>query len=903
MHWKHRREAFSMPLFMKARKFLRNLFSTRRVEVDLDQEVHSHLEMLIAENIRAGMPPEEAQRAARIELGGIEQVKEQVREQRLGNWLHSVLSDCRYGLRQLRKSPGATAVMVFTLALAIGATTAIFSVVYGVLLRPLPYIDSSRIMALFEVNSKGGWSHLADPNFDDFRDQNRSLQTIAKYQNSGDVPVSGASQPPRVAAPRVSPDFLKVFGVQPILGRDFSAADSKKGAALVVLASYGYWRQYLASSPDLSQSHLKIRGAVYSVIGVLPDGFQFPPDVSLWLPADVSGENQSRTAHNYLAVGRLRDGVTVEQANRDISAIAQRIHQTSSEQNEYLLKDGIVLPLQDSITRNARPPLLVLLGAVGFLLLVACANVANLLLAQASVRERELAIRSALGAARARLIRQFLTEAFLLSLVGGGLGVVGALFGVAGLVALAPQNLPRLDSVSISIPVLAFAFLLSTAVAAGLGAFTAARAASGDQRTSLAEGGRGQAGSQGRQRVGRVIVAAQISITLILVIGAGLLGRSLRKVLEVNPGFRVDQVVTMDVSLPDVDDPKAKARKAIFFSNLMDRIKQVPGVRKVGATSGLPMDGGLPDGMFLLMSQSEIPKKMDDFGALFQQKERIGNADFCVATDGYFQVLAIPLIRGRIFDERDGANSPHVAVISESLARDRWPNQDPIGHTTEFGNMDGDLRLLTIVGIVGDTHEYGLDAPPRPTVYVNLFQRPRSAITVTMLSDADTRLVTAAARGILQDLNPEIPARFRTFSQVYSASLGSRRFNVILIGFFGITALLLATAGVFGVMAYSVSRRTREIGVRVALGAGSSDVLRMILSQGLRTIFIGVAIGIAGSLALTRTVESLLFGVTATDPLTFGGVTLLLVGAALLACWIPARRAMRVDPMVALRYE
>jgi predicted permease len=294
---------------------------------------------------------------------------------------------------------------------------------------------------------------------------------------------------------------------------------------------------------------------------------------------------------------------------------------------------------------------------------------------------------------------------------------------------------------------------------------------------------------------------------------------------------------------------------------------------------------------------------MEGFGALFQQKERIGNADFCVASNGYFQVLGIPLIRGRIFDERDGANSPHVAVISESLARDRWPNQDPIGHTIEFGNMDGDLRLLTIVGIVGDTHEYGLDAPPRPTVYVNLFQRPRGTITLTMLSDADTRLITSAARGILQDLDPEIPTRFRTFSQVYSASLGSRRFNFILIGFFGITALLLATAGVFGVMAYSVSRRTREIGVRVALGAASGDVLRMVLSQGLRTIFIGVGIGIAGSLALTRTVESLLFGVTPTDPLTFGAVTLLLIGAALLACFIPARRATKVDPMVALRYE
>jgi putative ABC transport system permease protein len=893
-----------MPLFMKARSLLRNLFSSRGVDTDLDQEVHAHLELLTEENIRAGMAREEAQRAARMELGGVEQVKEQVREERLGNWLQSGLSDCRYGLRQLRKSPGATAVMVFTLALGIGATTAIFSVAYGVLLRPLPYTDSGRIMAIFEVNSKGGWSRLADPNFDDFRDQNHSFQEMAKYTDYV-VSVAGASQPTRTRVAYVSPDFFNVFGVQPILGRDFSASDAKKGAGPTLLVSYGYWRQYLGSPQDLSQAHLRVDRAVFSVIGVVPAGFHFPPDVDLWLPADLDGENRSRTSHNYSAVGHLRDGVTVEQANQDISAIARHIHETSSEQSDYLLKDGIVLPLQDSITGKVRPALLILLGAVGFLLLVACANVTNLLLAQASGRERELAIRTALGAPRRRLIRQFLTEAFLLSLVGGGLGVLGAYWGVAGLVGLAPQNLPRLDSVSISIPVLVFALLLSTAVAASLGAFTAARATSGDLRKGLVEGGRGEAGSQGSQRVGHGIVAAQIAITLVLVVGAGLLGRSLMKVLEVNPGFRVDRIVTMDVTLPWVEDPKAKAGQAIFFSNLIDRLKQIPGVRKVGATSGLPMneDGGLPDGMFVLMTQNEIPKTMDGFGALFQLKERLGVADFGVATDGYFQVLGIPLIRGRMFDERDGPDSPHVAVISESLARDRWPNQDPLGHTIEFGNMDGDLRLLTIVGIVGDVHEYGLDAPPRPTVYVNLFQRPRPAMTVTMLSDADTRLVTSAARGMLQDLDPEVPARFRTLSQVYSASLGSRRFNVILVGFFGITALLLATAGVFGVMAYAVSRRTREIGVRVALGAGSGDILRMVLSQGLRTIFAGVAIGIAGSLALTRTVESLLFGVTVTDPLTFGGVTLLLVGAALLACFVPAQRATKVDPLVALRHE
>jgi predicted permease len=815
--------------------------------------------------------------------------------------MNGLTQDIRYAARVLGKSPGASAVMVFTLALAIGATTAIFSVVYGVLLRPLPYSGADRIMAISEVNSNNRPSRLADPNFDDFRDQSQSFQSIAKY-SSYPVSISGASQPTRTRVAPVTPEFLTVFGVQPIAGRDLTGSDNQKGAAPVALVSYGYWRQYLGSVQDLSQSYLKINNAVYSVIGVLPPGFRFPADVDVWVAADIDGENRSRTSHNYSCVGRLKDGLSVSQAREDITTIARRIYQESSEKNDYLLRDGSVIPLQDSITGAVRSPLLILLGAVGFLLLVACANVANLLLAQASVRERELSIRSALGASRGRLVRQFLTEAFLLSLIGGVLGVLAAVSGVAGLVRLAPENLPRLDNVSVSVPVLVFSFLLSTGVAAGLGVFTASRATR-DLKKGLVEGGRGQIGSQSSQRVGRALVSAQIAITLVLVIGAGLLGRSLMKVLDVNPGFRVDKILAMDVSLPWVEDPNAKPAQGVFFSNLIDRLKQIPGVRSVGAASALPMTGGLPDGMFLLMTQNEVPKTFDGFRKLFTQKERFGNADFCVATDGYFQVLGIPLIRGRMFDEHDGPNAPHVAVISESLAQDRWPGQDPIGHTIEFGNMDGDLRLLTIVGIVGDTHEYGLDEPARPTCYVNLFQRPRAVMTVAMLNDTDTRSVSSAARGILQDLNPEIPASFKTFQQVYSASLGSRRFNVILIGFFGITALLLATAGVFGVMAYSVSRRTREFGVRIALGATSGNVLRMVLGQGMRTIGIGVAIGIAGSFALTKAVSSLLFGVTATDPVTFVGVSLLLIAVALVACYIPARRATKVDPMVALRSE
>lgn len=817
--------------------------------------------------------------------------------------MNGFLQDLRYAWRVLLKNRGATIVMVFTLALGIGATTAMFSVVYGVLLRPLPYPDPARLMAVWEVNSRGTFSRLADPNFVDFRDQNRSFQAMAKY-TAYPASVTGGSQPARVVVAWVTPDLLRVLGTKVAMGRDFLPSDNVKGAARTVLVGDAYWREFLGAARDLSRVSVRIANDSYSVVGVLPPGFAFPDDAQLWAPADLDGENPHRTSHNFRCVGRLRDGATPQQARAEISAIARRIHATSSEQGDYLLRDAAVVPLQESITGKARSPLLMLLGAVGFLLLVACANVANLMLAKASVRARELAVRAALGAGRGRLARQFLAEALIVTTAGGACGVAAAWWGVAGLMALAPPNLPRAESVSVNLPVLAFALAVSTLLALALGVFTALRSRTADLRVDLSSGGRGQAGGFGTSRTGRVIVVAQVAVTMVLAAGAGLLGRSLMKVLEVDPGFRVDGIVSVDVTLPFEEDLSARGRQAALFADLTERLSQIPGVKSVGAASTLPLtEGGLPDGGFLLMKPNEVPASLSGLAAWFQRKDRLGQADFCVATAGYFKTLGIGLVRGRLFDGRDGANAPHVALISESLRRAMWPAVDPIGQTIQFGNMDGDLRLLTIVGVVKDVHQYGLDAPPRPTVYVHALQRPRPFMTMAMLTDADTASVTAAARRVLRELAPDVPPRFRTFAQIYAAALGSRRFNLLLLGFFGIAALLLTAAGVFGVMAFTVSRRTSEIGVRVALGAKPGTVLRLILGQGLRSILVGVGIGAAGALAATRALESMLFGVTANDPAAFGGATALLVAAALLAAYIPARRAARVDAVVALRCE
>lgn len=904
-------------------KRLRGTFRRADGDAELSAELESHLRMHAEDGVRAGLTPDEARRRAKLRLGGVEQTKEAVREQRRLPVLETLLQDLRFAARMLRKHAGYTGVEVLTLALGIGATTAIFSVVYGVLLRPLEYRNPEQIVRMWEVDAAGSESNLADPNFVDLRTQNQSLLGMAEY--AGGVESVGSGGESRLArVTNVSEDFFGVMGVQPVMGRGFAAEERKENAPIVALVSYAYWRNTLGAPADLSKVKLRVESQAAPVVGVMPAGFQYPDGTDIWLPREVYGPDLSRTAHNWRVVGRLKDGVQLGAAKAELGGIAARLKQQYGR--EIQMTAVSLVPLRESLTGSVRPALLVLLGASAFLLLIACANVVNLLLGQAAARERELCVRSALGAERGRLVRQFLTETMLLSVLGGVLGVAFAYWGVNALLAIAPKELPRLSEVSIQWPVLAFSLATVLAIAMGMGVFCALRAAPDDPLKGLNEGGQRQAGSAGKQRVGRWIVMAQVATTLVLLIGAGLLGRSLLSVLAVDPGFRPDGVVTMELQMPPA--PKL-ALRAAFFRQLLANLRNIPGVESAGGVNALPLtDGGPANGTYAVVSehqispriQSLIPKQLDGtldvdpkasqdfqqfFEDLFHQPGATGDADYTVADEGFFETLRIPLLQGRLFDDRDAWGETSVAVVSKRLADERWPAGNAIGQTIEFGNMDGDPRLLTVVGVVGDVRARDLESKPRPVIYVNYRQRPRAAYTFTivMRSAKAPETVIAAARQELQKLDPDLPPRFSTLSATYAESLGARRFSFTLVGLFSWTALLLAIGGIYGVTSYAVTQRTREIGVRMALGASRGAVLGMIVAQGARVAAVGVLLGLGGAMALSRWLASQLFGVSTTDPMTFAGLAALLLGIAVTACWIPARRAARVDPMIALRYE
>ncbi len=839
---------------------------------------------------------------ARLGQGGRQAAARAAARGSSADWWGRIAQDLRYAARLLRRNRVSSAIAIVTLALGIGATTAMFSVVHGVLLRPLPYPHPERLVEVAEISAKGHRMELADPNFADVRAQGRSLQGVAEHGAAAEA-VGAGGDAARLTVASVSRDFFDVMGVRPALGRGFAAEDQRRGAAPVALVSDAFWRQSLGSTADLARVRLTVGQQPVAVAGVLPPGFAFPDGAAVWMPRELDDVYPSRTAHNWKVVARLRDGVTLGQARAELSGIARQLQRRYGRDVD--LVDLGVTPLRDALTRDVRGALLILLAAAGSLLLIACANVVNLLLAQLTARDGELALRAALGAGRLRLVGQLFTEALLLSLGGGALGVLVAVWGVAALVASAPPELPRLGGVAVSLPVLAFSLGLSVAVAAALGLLTARRATAGALQEALAEGGRGQSGTPSRQRLARAIVAAELAMTLVLLVGAGLLGRSLQRVLAIDPGFRTERVVVMSLALPDAATSADGRRRVRLLDDLLDAARALPGVRAAGGSSTLPLTTGLSNGTFVELPPGQEPRRMEDLERLFHGSARTGNAEFCVAGPGYFEALGIPLVRGRLFDRRDTGDAPHAAVVSQALARAQWPNQDPLGRTLEFGNMDGDLRLLTVVGVVGDIRDRSLEAPPPPIVFVDYRQRPRGTaeFDVVLRSAGDPSALPAAVRAILRRLDPSVPPTFNSFTAVVAQSLAARRFDMLLVALFAGTALLLAVIGIYGVMSHAVARRTREVGIRMALGAQAGDVLRLILGQEVRTTLAGVAAGIAGALALTRFLRSLLYGVSPTDPLTFAVVALLLAAVALVASFVPARRATEVDPLHALRSD
>lgn len=796
--------------------------------------------------------------------------------------------DLLFGVRILLKQRRFTALAMITLALGIGATTAIFTVVDAVLLRPLPFPDAERLVYLREVSASGALMSVSEPNFADIEAQSRSFVALG-HVGGGNLVVTGGSEPVRTRVSYASERIFEVLGVRPFAGRTFSPEEVKYPGPAAVLVSHGFWQRLLGGREDFSAVTLNVDGVSCAVVGVMPPGFDFPSDTEVWVTRSIEPPSTSRSGHYLGVMGRLAPGVRIEQAREEVSAIGKQLRQTFGESMDAV--DFTLIPAQQHLTRNSRESLLIFAGAVTLLLLVACANVSNLLLAQYVTRQREFTVRAALGAQRWWLARQLVVENLLVTLPAAALGAAMAQPAVALLVRLDRVILPRVNVIAVDARVMLFACGLAVAIAILLGLLPAVRFARQDLSDGLKESGRGQCAGALSRRLRGALVAFQIGVTLVLLSGAGLLGRSFLKLQRTDPGFKIESAAAMTLALPSTITPEEDEQLRQFYSQLLERLAQLPGVESVGGINALPLTGFGANGTFLI----------DDNPA-----ER-GYAGYRVASAGYFSAMGIPLLRGRLFDGSDTVNSPHVAVISESLVARYWPNEDPIGKRIQFGNMDTDKRLLHVVGVVGDVRNAGLETEAGPTVYAFSLQRPQwwqiSRLSIVVRSADRPESLVPAMRRAVAGLRSDVPLSFSTLEQVFSSSLDQRRFILTLFGVFAVVALLIATVGIYGVMAYAVTQRTHEIGIRMALGAQRADVLRLALGQGMTLAMTGIALGVLASFALTRLMESLLFGVTATDPTTFAAIALLLALVALVACWLPARRATRVDPLVALRCE
>lgn len=813
------------------------------------------------------------------------------------------MNDIRHAFRALLRAPGFTAVSVATLALAIGACTAIYSVVHGVLLQPLPYPEPGAIVQVWQISPRGTQNQISDPNFEDLRDGTRLLGPVGQYQQ-GNTMVLAGDQPLRIAMSRVSAEFFDVFRTAPGTGRLFEASERVEGAPGAAVISHRFWTSAFGANPDLPSLRLRVGGRPFAVVGVMPPRFDFPLGTDVWAPREQLARNPYRTGHNWLAVARLADGATLDGARAEISSLARRLKSELGDETE--MSDAALVPLADQLTGPVSRRLLVLMAAVASLLLIACANLVNLLLVRVASRGRELAVRAALGAGRVSLVAPFLAEASIIAAAGGALGIALAAIGLRGLLALDPGNLPRVSEVGLSVPVLIFALGVTLATAVVLALASAWRAMRPEIADALRSSSRGQAGGAAVSRVRAMMIVAQLACSIVLLIGAGLLARSMAALMSEDPGFRTERVLTIEMSTTaSAATPDAMAALASFHERYLERLQALPGVEHAGGISRFPLGTGYANGTFLKVRGDEDWSSLDNFRGYAQDKARLGTAEFRVASEGYFRAMNIPLERGRLFRPGDVASAEHVAVISDSLARTAWPGEDPIGRRIQFGNMDGDLRVFTIVGIVGDIRERGLDSAPRPTVYADFRQRPRhtSSFTAVVQGPVDPAALSAAARAALRELNPEMAPRIRAIDEIFSSSVADRRFTLLIVGAFAGAALLLAVLGIYGVLSYVVSQRTREFGVRMALGAQRGDVWRMVLGQAFVYVALGSAIGVGAALLVTRLMRTLLYEVTPADPLTFAAVIGVLAAAAFAATQVPSLRATRVSPTEALRAE
>ena len=799
----------------------------------------------------------------------------------------TLVQDLRYAVRMLLKNPGFAVVAIIALALGIGANTAIFSVVNTVLLRSLPYDDPAGLITIKENKLPQFPEFSISPgNFISWRNQNTSFEQLSAINFAAYNLAAGDGEPERLRAARVSAGLFEMLGVTPVQGRAFTNEEDQPGHDNVVLISSSLWKRRFGNDPNVVGQSVTLSASSYTIIGIMPAAFQFPDrDTDLWTPIAFSaGQAEQHGGHFLRAVGRLKHNVTVQQADTELKAIAAQLAEQYPNSNAGWSTN--VFPLQEYEVRDIKSGLIFLLGAVALVLLIACANVANLLLARSSARQKEMAIRSALGASRWRVVRQLLTESILLALVGGAVGVLLAFWGMGSLLALAPEDLPRVKDVALDARVLGFAFLLTLLTGIIFGLVPALQASIPNLNETLKEGGRGTTG--GHHRVRGSLVIGEVALALILLVCSGLLIRSFIRLQQVNPGFNPNNAIAVNIGLPGKKYPNEDQYLA-FFARLIETTSALPGVVAAGVTQSLPIQSDYVLG-FNIQGRPPDPPGEDK------------STNYYAVTPDYFKAMGIRLVRGRLFTEQDRKDAPRVAVINETMARTYFADEDPIGKAINVTN--GPETFREIVGVVADVKQYGLAQPTTFQTYEPYLQHPFSSVTFVVRTEGSPTPLVGAIRSQVLGLDKEQPvSRIRTLDQIIAGSVEQQQFLMLLLGVLAAIALILAAVGLYGVMSYAVNQRTHEIGIRMALGANTGSVLRLIVGQGMMLALIGVAIGLAGAFAATRLMSKLVFSISTTDPLTFVGISGLLAGVALVACLAPAHRATQVDPMDALRHE